>query len=56
MKIKAEHWINHNGTWYKPGQEYETEAQPAAMTAEPEPATEPEKEQKPRRGRKTKAE
>lgn len=55
--MKAEHWTNHNGVWYRPGDEYETGApeyndsplQPAAVA---EPA--PEEPLPAKRGRKRK--
>lgn len=55
MKVVAKNWTNYNGTWYMPGQEYETE-EPVKEIAEPEPVKEPDKEQKVRRSRKPKAE
>lgn len=56
MTIKADHWINHNGTWYGPGQEYEAdESAKAEEAVETETDPEPE-EKKTRRPRKPKAE
>ena len=26
MKVKAKHWINANGNWYKPGEAFEVES------------------------------
>ena len=53
MKMKAEHWVNHNGKWYRPGEEYEVDI-PAA---EPEKAKEePTQEQPVKRSRKRKTE
>lgn len=25
MKVKAKHWLNYNGVWYKGGEEFEVE-------------------------------
>lgn len=54
MKVKAEHWINVNGTWHQPGEVYETDEQspvPAPQEEKKEPSDEA-----PRRGRKRKTE
>lgn len=54
MKVKAEHWINVNGTWHQPGEVYETDEQsPVPTTHEDKEAT---GDEAPRRGRKRKAE
>lgn len=49
MKVKAEHWVNYNGTWYRPGEEYEVEPEQPAQPAGEEPEAEP---QPAKRGRK----
>lgn len=71
MKVRAKHWLKHNGLWHHGGEEFEVEdaelrelrgmveiAETSGITAEPE-RTEPERvepEQPKRRGRKPKAE
>ncbi len=65
MRMKADHWVNYNGRWYAPGEEYEYGVPEAEVLAQPiaepvqeteTPASEPEKQETPRRARKRKAE
>lgn len=57
MKVKAEHWVNYNGTWHAPGEEYEYGAPVVDELEKPEEHEEPvpEKETS-RRGRKRRTE
>ena len=56
MKVKADHWVNHNGEWYAPGEEYET-GSPVVHPLEPvvQPEPEPEQPQPAKRTRKRKS-
>ena len=66
MKVKAKHWLKHNGVWYKGGDTFEiptTDAKELEGMVELDetPVFEPVVEEKPveqpkRRGRKAKAE
>lgn len=69
MKVKAKHWLKHDGVWYKGGDEFEVseieaealkgmiEITEAPVHAEPEkPQEVTTTEQPKRRGRKPKAE
>ena len=53
MKVKAEHWINVNGTWHKPGEVYE-DGEPSETSPAPAQAEKPRaEEQQKRRPKKT---
>lgn len=53
MKVKADHWLKHNGVWYGPGQEYETEE---TIAEAPEAEHEAEEQKPAKRTRKRKTE
>ena len=55
MKVTATHWINIDGTWYRPGEVYDDGTSERAEIAEEIPSDESEKEpvvEQPKRGRK----
>ena len=55
MKVTATHWINLDGTWYRPGEVYDDGTPERAEIAEEIPQNEPEKEpvsEQPKRSRK----
>ena len=62
MKVRAKHWVKYDGSWYRPGQEFDisiTEvdqmsadvdvAEPLDRDAEPDTAEVPALEEKPSR-------
>ena len=53
MKVKAEHWVKVNGTWYQAGQTYDDgKPEIAEPTTEPEVEVEQPAPEKKRSGRK----
>lgn len=56
MKVKAEHWINHNGTWHRPGEEYETDEADQEASDDVHVQEAPGAEQPAKRGRRKKTE
>lgn len=46
MKVIAKYWVNHNGTWHRPGEEYEVGApEPTGAPLQPPATLEPAQEE-----------
>ena len=52
MMVKAEHWVNHNGVWYRPGEEYEVGVSQQALQPQSEAEQTKDEIQPVKRGRK----
>ena len=51
MKVAAKHWVNHNGTWYQPGETYDDGTKEIAE-AETVASQEEQKTEQPRKPRR----